>query len=132
MVDLEASDLFLKVGSLVHLRIDGRLRPQDSGCVSRDDMRTIIGAILSERQKKIYEENSEVDFIADFEELGRFRGSLFNQNGLPSIVFRYIKSRIRAFEDLNLPVKILKQLSLEKRGLVLVTRTFEDVLRGAK
>ncbi len=121
MVDSGASDLFLKVGSPIYLRIDGLLEPVGPERLSENDMRKAIDGLLNESQKKAYQDSLEVDFAVNVEDLGRFRGSLFYQNGKPGAVFRYIKSRILTFDELNLPSKILTKLSLEKRGLVLVT-----------
>lgn len=121
MIDAGASDVILKVGSPVSLRVDGLLQPLEGGSLSEDDMRKIISAVLDDAQKKVYEKSLEVDFAVNFEDLGRFRGSVFNQNGLPGAVFRYIKSGIQSFEGLNLPAKVLNKISLEKRGLILVT-----------
>lgn len=121
MIDAGASDVILKVGSPVNLRVDGLLQPLDGGLLSEDDMRKIISSVLNDAQKKVYEKSLEVDFAVNFEDLGRFRGSVFNQNGLPGAVFRYIKSKIQPFEELGLPAKVLNKISLEKRGLILVT-----------
>ncbi len=66
----------------------------------------------------------DVDFAYYFEELGRrFRVSIFQQRNWPSIVIRNIKNVIESFEELQLPVDVLKKLSMEKRGLVLLTGT---------
>ncbi len=121
MVDSGASDLFLKVGSPAHLRIDGLLKPVSPDRLPENDMRKVIDVVLNESQKKVYRECLEVDFAINVEEMGRFRGSLFVQNGKPGAVFRHIKGRIQTFDELNLPSKILGKLSLEKRGLVLIT-----------
>jgi len=121
MIDKGASDLFLKVGSPVALRVDGSLAPLEGGALSEDDMKKAVTALLNDAQKKIYEKNREVDFAVNVEGVGRFRGCVFNQNGLPGAVFRYIKSGVQSFEDLNLPAKVLTKISLEKRGMILVT-----------
>lgn len=120
MIEEGASDLFLKVGSPVNLRVDGLLRPLGSTALIKGDMEKIVGAVLSEEQKIRYEEEREVDFAVDFENLGRFRGSVFHQDSLPAAVFRHIKNTIHSFDELNLPSKVLSRLSFEKRGLVLV------------
>ena len=121
MVESEASDLFLKVGSPVHLRVDGLLKPLGSIILTQNDMKKIADTVLDEEQKKRYEEDLEVDFVIDFEKLGRFRGSTFHQNRLPGMVFRHIRKEIRTFDELSLPSKVLSQLSSEKRGLILIT-----------
>jgi twitching motility protein PilT len=43
------------------------------------------------------------------------------QRNCPSLVIRNVRSSISTFEELNLPVEVLKKLSMEIRGLVLLT-----------
>ncbi len=121
MVDTGASDIFFKVGSPVNFRVDGMLAPQGSEALTEKDVSKMIDEVLSADQKKAFERDREIDFGVNFEGLGRFRGSIFHQNGLPGAVFRFIKGKIEAFDPLNLPSKVLSKLALEKRGLILIT-----------
>lgn len=121
MVDLGASDSFLKIGRPVHLRIDGLLKALDSQPLSESDINKIVEAVLNEEQKKKFEKEYEIDFAIDYEGLGRFRGSVFHQGGKPGAVFRYIRSAIQTFDELNLPTKVLSKLAYEKRGMMLIT-----------
>ena len=71
-------------------------------------------------QRKVYEENLEVDFSFEIEGLARFRVNAFNQNRGAAGVLRTIPSKILTLEQLNAP-KIFGELALKPRGLVLVT-----------
>jgi pilus retraction protein PilT len=121
MVDSGASDIFLKVGSPVNFRVDGSLVPQGSEGLIEKDVTKMIDEVLNEYQKKVFDKEREIDFGINIEGLGRFRGSVFHQNGMPGAVFRFIKGKIESFEGLNLPTKVLSKLALEKRGLILIT-----------
>jgi twitching motility protein PilT len=77
---------------------------------------------MNERQKKIFEDNYEVDLSYGVPGLGRFRVNCFAQRGTIAMVLRAIPIAIPTLEMLNLP-PILKKLALEQRGLVLVTGT---------
>lgn len=121
MIESDASDIFLKVGSPLQLRVDGLLKPLGSIILTQGEMKKILDMLLNEEQKKRYEKDLEVDFVIDIENLGRFRGSAFHQSRMPGAVFRHIKREVRTFDELNLPSKVLSQLSFEKRGLVLIT-----------
>ncbi|MFA5148481.1 MAG: PilT/PilU family type 4a pilus ATPase [Candidatus Omnitrophota bacterium] len=121
MVDSGASDIFFKVGGPVNFRMDGSLVPQGPDILSEKDLFKMIDDVLTVDQKKAFDRDREIDFGINIEGLGRFRGSIFHQNGLPGAVFRFIKGKIDSFEGLNLPVKVLSKLALEKRGLILVT-----------
>src|SRR3989338_4626783 len=121
MIDSSASDILLKVGSAVNFRIDGLLRPQGPELLGEKDIMKIIDEVLNDEQKKIFNTEREIDFAVNFEGIGRFRGSIFHQNGMPGAVFRYIKGKVQTFEELNLPSKVLAGLGVEKRGMILVT-----------
>ena len=121
MVDSGASDIFFKVGSLVNFRIDGLIKPQGSERLGDRDVMKMIDDVLDAGQKKVFDSEREIDFSLNFEDIGRFRGSIFYQNGMPGAVFRHIRGNIQTFEELNLPAKVLGKLSVEKRGLILVT-----------
>ena len=54
--------------------------------------------------------------------LGRFRVSAYSQRGTVAMVFRIIAFGVPSLDSLNLP-PVLEKLSLEERGLVLVTGT---------
>jgi twitching motility protein PilT len=76
--------------------------------------------VLTDQQKKRFEESLELDFSFGIRGLARFRCNLFNQKGAVGAVYRQIPERIRTFEELQLPPVIAK-LAEKPRGLVLVT-----------
>jgi pilus retraction protein PilT len=121
MVNSGASDIFFKVGSPVNFRIDGLLKAQGQERLGEKDIRKMIDEVLNDGQKKIFEDEREIDFALNVEGIGRFRGSIFHQNGMSGAVFRHIKGNIQTFDELNLPSKVLYKLSAEKRGFILVT-----------
>ncbi len=121
MVESGASDIFFKVGSPVNFRTDGSLIPANQERITEKDISGMIAEMLNPAQKKAFDTEREIDFGMNIEGLGRFRGSIFHQNGVPGAVFRYIKGKIETFNELNLPAKVLGKLSLEKRGLILIT-----------
>lgn len=124
MVDQDASDLFLKVNNTPHLRIDGRVSSLDGARLfTMNDIKEIIADLTTKEQREEFEEKKEIDFIFDIPDLGRFRANLFMQRTTPELVLRLIKNKIQSFEELNLPSDVLKDLSLENRGLVLITGT---------
>lgn len=122
MKEKNASDLFLRAGGVPRLRVDGRICPLGEVPLSREDMNAMTEELLSaEDLKKKFQEHFEVDFAYPLEGVGRFRVIVFLQRSSPSIVVRYVRDYIQTFEDLNLPVELLKNFSNEDRGIVLVT-----------
>lgn len=121
MVEKDASDLFLKVGYQPYVRIWGKVFPTDTGIIGTTEMDAMVKDIISAKQTGIFREKKELDFLLDFPDIGRFRGNLFLDRENPALVFRCVKRKIPPFSELNLPAKILEKLSLESRGLVLLT-----------
>ncbi len=118
----DASDLFLKVDNVPYLRVYGTLVPmQDFPVLVAKDLEKIIEEITDPVHKKMFQSSYDTDFAIDVEGLDRFRVSMFFQRNVPSIVMRRIKKNIPDFHSLNLPENVLKTLSTERRGLILLT-----------
>ncbi len=120
MIEVEASDLHLKVGSPPVMRIDGELHPTSLPVLTADDTDTYAQGILTPRASEEFREHSEADFAYGKAELGRFRVNVYRQRGSVSLVLRQVLPGSQGFEDLGLPT-VLSKLSDEPRGLVLVT-----------
>jgi twitching motility protein PilT len=80
----------------------------------------MIYDIMSDKQRKDFEEFFETDFSFEIPGLARFRVNAFNHNRGAGGVFRTIPSKILSLEDLNAP-KIFQEISEYPRGIVLVT-----------
>src|SRR5437773_3891123 len=120
-VERGASDLHLKANTPVILRIHGRLVPQgDLGVITAEDMDAIARRCLTERMYAQLMDGSEVDSAYAVPNFGRFRVNMFLALGSVRAVLRSIPSKKPKFEELGLPV-VLEQISMERRGLVLVT-----------
>jgi len=115
------SDIHLKAGLPPVFRIDGKLRPLPKAPrLTADDIQKMCEGIMSERQKKRFEECHEVDLAYGVPGLGRFRVNVFSQRSSVSAVFRAIPYKVQTLDELHLP-GILKKIAGEQRGLVLVT-----------
>ncbi|MCU0666533.1 MAG: PilT/PilU family type 4a pilus ATPase [Candidatus Omnitrophica bacterium] len=124
MVNRDASDLFFRVGGLPHIRIDGVVISVDNSIVTIEQMHKAIEEITTAGQRDTFRNNMDVDFAFYLAEMDRrFRVSIFCQRNSPSIVVRNVRNHINSFEELNLPSKVLENLAMEKRGLVLLTGT---------
>jgi twitching motility protein PilT len=76
--------------------------------------------IMSDAQRKVYEEFLEVDFSFELRDVARFRVNAFNQERGAGAVFRTIPSVVLTLEELETP-RIFKDISENPRGLVIVT-----------
>ena len=121
MIDREASDLHIKVGSPPGLRIDGELLPvEDLPPLAPDDAERLIMSIMDDKSKRKFAEERELDFAYSFSELYRFRVNVFMQRQFMGSVLRVIPVNIQTIAELGLP-SILEELALKPRGFILVT-----------
>ncbi len=121
MVRRGASDLHLAVGRRPTLRIDGVLRGmEDMAVLSSADTKRMVHDLLTPGQRRIFEDDLDLDFSFDVSGLARFRGNCFRQRGRIGLAIRLIPHRVGSLEELGLP-PIMKRLAARPRGLVLVT-----------
>lgn len=120
VVENEASDLHLTVGTPPVIRVDGELIPTDLDVLTPMDTRSLIYNMLTAEQQKEFEETLELDISYSVHGFGRFRVNVFKQRGCIGAVFRVIPTKIPSLEDLRLPPKLRDFTKLDK-GLVLVT-----------
>ncbi|MEW6214048.1 MAG: type IV pilus twitching motility protein PilT [Nitrospirota bacterium] len=120
---LGASDLHIKVGSQPTLRVNGELTPLTSqGRVTREDVLKIALSVMNPGQQEVFKKRNDIDLAYSIPGLGRFRCNVFVQRGTIGIAFRILPTKIPTIEELNLP-EIVKKISMEERGLILVTGT---------
>ncbi len=116
-----ASDLHLKSGSRPIVRVHGHLETQDDlPAITRDFMRKTAMTLLGEVRYNALMEAEEMDLAHTVPGVGRFRINVFLCQGDVRIALRHIPDRIPAFEELHLPA-VLERLSMERRGMILVT-----------
>jgi len=115
-----ASDLHLSAGLPPMIRVDGDIRRINVPEMDHKQVHDMIYDIMSDKQRKDYEEFLETDFSFQIPGLARFRVNAFNHNRGAGGVFRTIPSKILSLEDLGAP-KIFQEISEYPRGIVLVT-----------
>jgi len=119
-VELSGSDLHLSIGSPPQVRVHGELRKLQHPELTPADTKSLAYAVLTDAQKKRFEEMLELDFSFGIRGVARFRCNMFNQKGAVGAVYRQIPEKIRTFEELALPA-VLAKMAERPRGLVLVT-----------
>jgi len=121
-----ASDCHFGVGRPPFLRIDGDLMPTDFEILTEDEMERIAKQLLTPKREYRLEEENEIDFayqlVSPEGKRGRFRVNIFRQKGTVAAALRLVSDEIPSFEELNLPL-ILEELSLERRGIIMITGT---------
>ncbi|MDD2685934.1 MAG: PilT/PilU family type 4a pilus ATPase [Gallionella sp.] len=117
--DKAASDLFFSVGAPVNIKIDGVAMPVNAQILDSELIKRIAYELMTPKRIAEFEAEMEMNFSFRADGIGNFRVNIFRQRGDIAIVIRHIKGKIDKIEDLRLP-PVLKDLIMEKRGLVLV------------
>jgi len=120
LVEMDGSDLHITTASPPQVRVHGHLQRLALPDLGPAETKQLVYSVLTDAQKKRYEETQELDFSFGIKGLARFRCNVFNQRGATGAVYRLIPEKIRSFGDLGLP-PVIANLSERPRGLVLVT-----------
>jgi len=116
----KASDLHLVSRSEPMLRVSGSLKAINMPKLTGEDIESMCYALLTEKQKKQFEEENELDFAIELENVGRFRVNYYKTLGDMAAAFRIIPIDIPSLDDLNAPA-VYKKLIKREKGLILVT-----------
>ena len=120
MCERGASDLHLTVGVPPMLRLHGQISPLGDVPLAPAETKSLAYSVLTDAQKRQFEEEKELDLSFGIKGLSRFRANLYNQRGAVGMAIRAIPYAIRPFEELGLP-KIVADLCEKPKGLILVT-----------
>jgi twitching motility protein PilT len=120
LVDQNGSDLHLTTNTPPQIRVHGKLRQLDLPPLNPAETKQLTYSVLTDLQKKRFEETMELDFSFGIRGLARFRCNVFNQRGAVGAVYRLIPEEIKGFSELGLP-SVIANLAERPRGLVLVT-----------
>ena len=116
----KASDLHLSAGLPPMIRVHGDIRRINLPPMEHEDVHSMVYDIMSDAQRKMYEENLECDFSFAVPNLARFRVNAFVQQRGAAAAFRTIPAKVQSLEELNAP-KVFAEMTNRPRGLILVT-----------
>jgi twitching motility protein PilT len=102
------------------VRIHGDLKKLDYPPLTREEVHSMVYDIMSDNQRRVFEESHEIDFSFEMGQVARFRVNVFLQRRGEGAVFRTIPTKILTLEQLGMP-PLLRQLCDKEKGLVLVT-----------
>ncbi len=122
-IELEASDVLLKVGAPPALRLKTDMVPLPGAApLTHEDLEAAVDTVLDDYHRRRFAAELQADLAYENPTLGRFRVNVFRQRGSMSVVIRVIPSRVRTVAELNLPPAV-ERIAEERRGLILVTGT---------
>lgn len=122
LVESGGSDLHLTVGQPPKIRVDGVLRDSSVWPYPIEPKQTIELAysLLTEKQKRSFEVDDDLDFSFGIARLSRFRANVFRQRGAVAMAIRQIPFEVRYFQSLGLSEHVAA-FADRPNGLVLVT-----------
>jgi len=120
LVELEGSDLHIKVGSKPCVRINGKLEHLGDERLTPDVVNELLEPLITAERKKDMNEFMGSDFSHSIFGIARFRMNLSKQRGTYMLVARVIPSEVPDLDNMNLP-EILREIVVEKNGIILVT-----------
>jgi twitching motility protein PilU len=113
------SDLFIAADFPPSMKSHGSMQPLTGQKLGAEVTRQLAHALMNERQREEFARELECNFAISIPGVSRFRVNVCVQQQCVSMVIRTIASEIPSFDKLKLP-EILKEVVLNKRGLVLV------------
>jgi twitching motility protein PilT len=119
-VEMQGSDLHIATNTPPQIRVHGHLQRLQMPDLTPSETKQLVYSVLTDAQKKRFEETMELDFSFGIKGLARFRCNVFTQRGAVGAVYRLIPEKIRSFGELGLPA-VLSTLAERPRGLVLIT-----------
>ncbi len=116
-----ASDVHLTSGAAPTVRLSGELTPLEGfDKLTPQLLQQSIYAILTQKQREVFEANLELDFAYQVPGHSRFRVNVYRQRESLGAAFRRIPYEIMPLEDLGVPPVVGSFANLQ-RGFVLVT-----------
>jgi len=121
MVEKNASDAFIKGNDHVRIRTYTEVSLPIGRGYNNEEMSELIAGITSDREKEELRTKKSCELAIYYEDRWRFRVAIFYEKNNLVIILRKIDLKSISFNELNLPSKLLEQLCVERRGLVLIT-----------
>jgi twitching motility protein PilU len=119
MAEKSASDVYLSANTPILIKINGQILQLSDQPLSHAQPRQLLAELLTPQQLEELDDTGELNVGVGISKVGSFRLSAFRQRGSIAAVFRCIPFIIPTLESLGVP-EILKDLVLEKRGLILM------------
>ena len=98
---LGGSDLHLSAGAPPMMRLNGIMQPLVDDVLDAEDCRDLVLGAIKESQRAKLEQDWELDFAIDVENVGRFRGTAFYSTSHVEGSFRHVPSVIPELADLG-------------------------------
>ena len=104
LVENGGSDLHLTINTPPQIRVHGHLQRLEGGDLTAAETKQLAYSVLTDAQKKRFEETLELDFSFGIKGMARFRCNLFNQRGAVGAsndIGRRLRRPARSLSDLD-------------------------------
>jgi twitching motility protein PilU len=119
MAEKNASDVYMSANTPILIKIHGQILQLSDQVLSTTQTRQLLAELLTPNQLEELDDTGELNVGIGIPRVGSFRLSAFKQRGSIAAVFRCIPFVIPPIDSLGVP-PMLKQLVVEKRGLILM------------
>ena len=120
MVEKNASDMHLTVGSPIRMRIHGNLILENTENITPEHINDLLEEYLTKQRKEKLNNGEDIDFSIGLPGTSRFRVNIFKQRSNFVATFRRLRNKIPQIDSLGLPESIIRLLDF-KKGLILIT-----------
>jgi twitching motility protein PilT len=120
LVTWKGQDLHLSAGAIPSIRIDNEIRRLGLPVLTPAEIEQMITGILTPEQKRLFQEDKELDFAFSLHGLARFRCNVYRQRNSLAFTARHVADVIPGGAELGLP-DFLRDYALKTQGLILVT-----------
>jgi twitching motility protein PilT len=114
------SDLHLSAGASACARVNGMILRLEETVLDAETIRELVLDTLTETQRANLEEEWELDYALQVEDIGRFRGNVHIARGNIEAAFRFISQEIPEMEKLG-HHEAVKNFCKLRGGLVVIT-----------
>lgn len=115
----KASDIHIRAGHQIMMRLDGRIRQVKGSPEMSDEMiERLIFPLMSKFHLGLFKENNQVDLSLSDNDGNRVRVNMFRQMGALAVVMRVIENVIPEPDALGLPEQV-RSISKMRQGLVI-------------
>ena len=120
MVQQNISDIHFKANCAPLIRLHGQLISAQKETFTPEMVKDMAYSVMSDRNKKRFEEEGELDFSYAVDHVSRFRVNIYRQKGTLALSLRVIPWEMKTFEELHLPAQTLQKLCVMPSGLILI------------
>jgi twitching motility protein PilT len=115
----KASDIHIRSGHQIMMRLDGRIRQVKGSPQMSDEMiERLIFPLMSKYYLNKFQQDNQVDLSLSDNSANRVRVNMFRQMGQLAVVMRVIENHIPSPDELGLPQQV-RTISKMRQGLVI-------------